>query len=671
MKRFLFALVLIGAAIGCGRQPSEKLRLSSIAGSLSDMVTGRVLQSGSVVLNDSQRVAPIDSFGSFVFDSLASGTYRLTIRTPDHQHLILASVALADSQKLHVRMRMMPDWLVLHRTLMMNLDELTGQTRLEYGGRDMEFLRTPVNPSHESQVLADAPSISRHRGGGIGYLGYYGRASLGDPGSLLGASMGAGGGGVGSGGIGVSSWQYRQMYYEDWYASQIGQMRFTDHGISGFIPTAQQKTSTFSLDVSSASYGVVRRILTDYRRLPPPDAVRIEEMINYFDLRDTIFFDKPFLVRTASRPSPISDSTVLLKVDVQSRTLKPEERKPLRMTLLLDISGSMYDASKISLVRHSLQRMLPNLTQADRLALVTFGTVARVAVEPTADFMRVVRALDSLGSEGWTDLETGLRTAYGVAMRQFDTACVNHVMLWTDGVANKGQTTTPALLGTIERGRERGIYLMACGVGVGEYHDAALEKLARKGDGRHYYLDSESEAERQFVEGYWRTVQIVARDVRIQTVWDPDVVDSYRLVGYEKSAMKAASFTEAGPVGGEIGAGHYAVALYELKLKNPHAGIAGTLKLRYVRPGGEAAEEVEVPVSLADPTAGVASDAFDFVSAVALYGELLRKSPHAKTRRLSDVIECLRRTDTPFRTRYPEYVQFAHLVYLTIGLIPS
>jgi Ca-activated chloride channel family protein len=666
MKRFLFALVLIGAAIGCGRQPSEKLRLSSIAGSLSDMVTGRVLQSGSVVLNDSQRVARIDSFGSFVFDSLASGTYRLTIRTPDHQHLILESVALADSQKLYLRTRLLPDWLVLHKTLTMYLDQLSGQTRMEYGGRDMEFLRAPVNPSHESEVLADAPSISRHRGGGIGYLGYYGRASLGD----LGASMGAGGE-AGSGGTGISTWQYRQMYYEDWYASQIGQMRFTGHGISGFIPTARQKTSTFSLDVSSASYGVVRRILTDYRRLPPPDAVRIEEMINYFDLRDTTFFDKPFLMRTCARQSPISDSTVLLKVDVQSRTLKPEERKPLRMTVLLDISGSMYDSRKISLVRHSLQRMLPNLTQADRLALVTFGATARVAVEPTDDFRRVLRALDSLGSEGWTDLETGLRTAYGVAMRQSDTTSVNHVMLWTDGVANKGQTTTPALLGTIERGRQRGIYLMACGVGVGEYHDAALEELARKGDGRHYYIDSEWEAEHQFVQGYWRTVQIVARDVRVQAVWDSSVVESYRLVGYEKSAMKAAAFTEAGPVGGEIGAGHYAVALYELKLKNPHAGIAGTLKLRYVRPGGAAAEELEVPVSLAGPTAGAPSDAFDFLSAVALYGELLRRSPHAKTRRLSDVIECLRKTDTPFRTRYPEYVSFAHLVYLTIGLIPS
>ena len=421
--------------------------------------------------------------------------------------------------------------------------------------------------------------------------------------------------------------------------------------------TTRKPLSTFSIDVDTASYSNVRRFLNQ-GQTPPKDAVRIEELINYFSYAYPEPRDgQPFAITTAIGDCPWNPKRRLALIGLQARRLDSETTPPRNIVFLIDTSGSMWDRNKLPLVKSSLAMLVPNLTAKDRVAIVAYAGRAGLVLPATsgADTQTILEAITRLEAGGSTNGAGGLVLAYQIARDHFIKGGVNRVVLATDGDFNVGVTSQGDLIRLIEEQRAGGVTLSVLGYGYGNLKDSTMEKLADKGNGNYAYIDSLQEAQKVLVEQAGGTFVTVAKDVKVQVVFNPRVVGSYRLIGYENRVLQDQDFNDDRKDAGDMGAGHSVTALFELapvgesidgtgvdplKYQQPNrpaaasnADEAMTVKLRYKKPDGDVSALLSVAVRNTSET----SPELGFASAVAEFGMLLRDSEHKGASTYADV----------------------------------
>lgn len=419
-----------------------------------------------------------------------------------------------------------------------------------------------------------------------------------------------------------------------------------------FVAVAAEPRATFSTDVDRASYGNVRRFLAEGQR-PPADAVRIEELLNYFpyDLAAPRG-DAPLAVTTEVVAAPWEPRHRLLRVALQARRIAVDALPPANLVFLVDVSGSMMDENKLPLVQQALRLLVEQLRPQDRVALVTYasGTAVRLESTPGSEKARIMAAIDELQAGGGTAGEAGLELAYRVARTHAVRGGNTRVILATDGDFNLGPSSDAEMERLVERRRAEGTYLTVLGVGTGNYQDAKMKAMAKAGNGNYAYVDNLAEARKQLVEELGGTLVTVANDAKLQLEFNPAAVRAYRLIGYEGRLLRDQEFADDRKDAGDIGAGHTVTALVEivpagveetvalpgrdpLRYQAPPVtgrapGELAFVRLRYKLPGDSASRLLEHPVRAAE---GAPSADMRFAAAVAAWGMLLRDAPHRGT----------------------------------------
>ncbi len=434
-----------------------------------------------------------------------------------------------------------------------------------------------------------------------------------------------------------------------------------------------EPVSTFSVDVDTAAYSFVRRSL-NAGRLPPKDAVRVEEMINYFPYAyprpDTA--DAPFRPTVTVLPSPWNADNKLIHIAIRGYDLKAADRPRANLVLLVDISGSMGPEDRLPLLKNGFRMLVDNLKPDDTIAIVTYASGSDVRLQPTkvSEKAKILAAIDSLQAGGSTHGAAGINDAYKVAELNFDKAAVNRVILATDGDWNVGITNREELKGFIERKRQTGIYLSILGVGMGNHNDQLMQALAQNGNGVAAYIDTLNEARKVLVEEASSSLFPIAKDVKIQVEFNPARIAEYRLIGYETRGLRREDFNNDKVDAGDVGSGHSVTAIYEVTpvgaprtvddlrygapaakpaaVPTPAPAAPGTepaselgfLKLRYKLPKDDTSRLLSVAISPSLEVAALSSAPEDvrFSVAVAAFGQLLRDLPHMKSYSFDDVI---------------------------------
>lgn len=424
--------------------------------------------------------------------------------------------------------------------------------------------------------------------------------------------------------------------------------QFTDYGIRTFVDAKEDNLSTFSIDVDTGSYTIARRKLRE-GTLPPPSSVRVEEFVNYFRQKYAGPSKGTFVVHSEAVASPFRRGKVVLRVGLQGKRLDHATRKPANLVFLIDTSGSMQSRDKIGLLKRSLSVLVENLSPQDRVSICTYAGSVRKILGPTSAAERgtILRALSRLRAGGSTAMASGIDLAYRLAAAQAGPGVTTRVIVCSDGDANVGASSHEEILKLITAHRKTGITLGTVGFGMGNYKDTMMEQLANRGNGTYGYVDSIEEAQRMFGEDLVSNLETIARDVKLQVAFDPARVRRYRLIGYENRAIHDDDFRRDEVDAGEVGAGHSVTALYELELVPGSEGPIGEVRLRH-KPGERlsAADEraVEARFALTSDVArkfSGASQRFQFVTCVAEFAEILRKSPHTRTklRELTELAE--------------------------------
>ena len=363
-------------------------------------------------------------------------------------------------------------------------------------------------------------------------------------------------------------------------------MFFRNYGTHDFVDTRRDRFSTFAVDIDDASYNVAKEYL-ERGYLPPADAIRVEEFVNHFDYGYNPPDKKKFRVFSEMTPSIFSDGTTILKIGIKGAEIERSERRPVNLTFVIDVSGSMRQENRLELVKQAMIMLVRQLRPSDRIAIVAYGSSARVVLEPTdmSNPSIITRAISTLYAGGSTYAEAGLKLGYELANRSFDSESINRVILCSDGVANVGQTNPDAIMRDIKRFADRGIVLSTFGVGMGNYNDVLLERLAMQGNGRYAYINDFEEARRMMVTEFVGNLEILARDVKVQVEFNPDRVSSYRLLGYENRDVADNKFRDNRQDGGEIGSGHEVTVLYELVMNDRfRSGGVATVHVRWIDP---------------------------------------------------------------------------------------
>jgi Ca-activated chloride channel family protein len=432
-----------------------------------------------------------------------------------------------------------------------------------------------------------------------------------------------------------------------------------------FLAVAQNPLSTFSVDVDTASYANVRRFLSQGRR-PPRDAVRIEELVNYFPYRYAPPVDgRPFAASMEVASAPWAPEHRLVRIGLKGREVSDAARPRANLVFLLDVSGSMDEPNKLPLVKESLRLLTNRLRADDRVAIVVYAGASGLALPPTsaAEKAKILDAIDELKPGGSTNGAAGIQLAYDIAKANFVTGGVNRVILATDGDFNVGTTSEGDLTRLIEEQARSGVFLTVLGFGMGNYKDSTLEKLADKGNGNYAYIDTAAEARKALVEQAGGTLVTIAKDVKLQVEFNPAQVQAYRLIGYENRLLRKEDFNNDKIDAGEIGAGHTVTALYEIvpagaampetgsvdplkyqKVEAPGGGRPApdsgellTLKVRYKEPAGDVSTKLEFPLRDEGRSFEDASADFKFAASVAAFGMILRDSPYKGAATLPDV----------------------------------
>jgi Ca-activated chloride channel homolog len=410
-------------------------------------------------------------------------------------------------------------------------------------------------------------------------------------------------------------------------------MFFEDYGVNPMLDTADDHLSTFAMDVDTGSYTIARSYLTGYDELPPADAIRPEEFINYFDAH----YESPpandaFAIHLDAAPAPFGyNNHYLLRVGIQGRYIAPQDRNSALLIFVIDVSGSMDMENRLGLVKEALALLVGELREDDRVGIIVYSDNSRPVLEPipASEKDTIMAAINHLRPEGSTNAEAGLRLGYVMAQRAMREGQITRIVLCSDGVANVGNTGPDSILNTVRDGVEDGITLSTIGFGMSNYNDTLMEQLANDGNGNYFYIDNLREARRVFVHNLTGTLQVIAYDAKIQVDFDPTVTDRYRLIGYENRAIADEDFRDDTVDAGEIGAGHSITALYELALDDD-AVVSGTMATVYIRyQDAETKEIVEVNRSISTddiiPLGNTPPD-FRLLAAAAEFSEILRES---------------------------------------------
>ena len=409
---------------------------------------------------------------------------------------------------------------------------------------------------------------------------------------------------------------------------------------------AEQPVSTFSIDVDTGSYANIRRFLTQTGRLPPADAVRIEEIINYFDYGyDKPADGKPFAVHTETVDSPFRSGAKLIRIGIQAKEVSQAALPPANLVFLVDVSGSMYSRDKLPMVKYTLCTLAHQTRAQDRITLVTYADGNKVVLPPTPGNQRqkILAALDSLRAGGSTAGENAIQQAYQAAQRAYIRNGINRILLATDGDFNVGITDFNTLRSMVAEKRKSGISLTTLGFGSGNYNERLMEQLADAGDGNYSYIDSPEEAQKVLHRQLSSTLATVAQDVKIQVEFNPATVKEYRLIGYENRMLAREDFNNDQVDAGDIGAGHNVTALYEIipagqtgwlpesryqaaPAANDHQADSAYafIKLRYKLPGQSSSILINSPVLAISKPLAQSSNATRQAVAAAAFGELLR-----------------------------------------------
>ncbi|MDQ8021817.1 MAG: von Willebrand factor type A domain-containing protein [Moraxellaceae bacterium] len=421
---------------------------------------------------------------------------------------------------------------------------------------------------------------------------------------------------------------------------------------------AQAPVSTFSIDVDTGSYSNVRRML-NAGQLPPADAVRVEELVNYFPYDYAPPQGKhPFAVHTELAAAPWKSGNVLMRIAIKGQDLAKASLPPANLVFLVDVSGSMHSPDKLPLLQSSLKLLVNELRPQDRITLVTYAGNTSVVLPPTSgsERVRIAAAIDGLRAGGSTAGASGIALAYQAAQQAFIPEGINRILLATDGDFNVGVTDFRQLKSMVEEKRQSGIALSTLGFGSGNYNEQLMEQLADAGDGAYTYIDNLMEGHKLLANEMSSTLATIARDVKIQVEFNPAAVREYRLIGYENRALKREDFNNDRVDAGDIGAGHTVTALYELTLADGKGlvddlryGRAATaaptatnelahVKLRYKQPGAQSSQLLDsVVMREAVKPATQMSSEFRFATAVAGFGQLLRGGEHTGAWRYDDV----------------------------------
>lgn len=336
-----------------------------------------------------------------------------------------------------------------------------------------------------------------------------------------------------------------------------------------WVETAAENTSTFSIDVDTASYTLIRNYLLSYNQMPPKDRVRIEEMVNYFDYEYPQPEEgTPFSVTMEMADSPWNKETKLVMFGLQGKELAPDKVPAHNLVFLIDVSGSMFGDDRLGLLKKSFKKLVEKLDKDDKVSIVTYAGSAGVLLDSVSGDKKdeIISALDELEAGGSTAGAAGIKTAYELAEKNYSKDANNRIILATDGDFNVGISSTSALVAYIEEERNKGIFLTILGFGMGNYQDDRMEQLSNAGNGNYFYVDNERESDKIFTYDLMGTMFTIAKDVKLQVVFNPDKIAKYRLIGYENRVMANEDFNDDTKDAGEIGAGHRVTAFYEVIL---------------------------------------------------------------------------------------------------------
>ena len=433
---------------------------------------------------------------------------------------------------------------------------------------------------------------------------------------------------------------------------------------------AEQPVSTFSIDVDTGSYANIRRFLTQTGRLPPADAVRIEEIINYFDYGYAKPTDgKPFAVHTETVDSPFRSGAKLIRIGIQAKEVSQAALPPANLVFLVDVSGSMYSRDKLPMVKYTLCTLAHQTRAQDRITLVTYADGNKVVLPPTPGNQRqkILAALDSLKAGGSTAGENAIQQAYQAAQRAYIRNGINRILLATDGDFNVGITDFNTLRSMVAEKRKSGISLTTLGFGSGNYNERLMEQLADAGDGNYSYIDSPEEAQKVLHRQLSSTLATVAQDVKIQVEFNPATVKEYRLIGYENRMLAREDFNNDQVDAGDIGAGHNVTALYEIipagqtgwlpesryqaapAANDKAASEYAFINLRYKLPGQSNSILINRPVAVGSKPLAQGSNATRQAVAAAAFGELLRGGKYSGNFGWPQTLELARRAQSPDR----------------------
>jgi len=453
---------------------------------------------------------------------------------------------------------------------------------------------------------------------------------------------------------------------------------------------SDQPLSTFSVDVDTASYSNMRRFLNN-GSLPPVDSVRIEEFVNYFDYDYEGPSGKhPFAVNFEQSTSPWNSKYKLVRIGVKGKEIKTEERPNSNFVFLLDVSGSMNDPNKLPLLKNAMKLLTRKLTEKDRVSIVVYAGASGLVLPSTPgnNKAKILSALTKLNAGGSTNGGKGIELAYKVAQENFIKGGINRVILATDGDFNVGNTSRGGLIRMIEEKAKSNVFLTVLGLGMGNYKDGTLEKLADKGNGNYAYLDTLNEAKKVLINDMDSTLVTIAKDVKIQVEFNPSKVSAYRLIGYENRKLAAKDFNDDKKDAGEIGAGHTVTAFYEvvpagveidspgvdaLKYQRPKKVVKGntdelmTVKLRYKQPEGSTSTKIEFPLKDEKKNFESTSKDNQFAASVASFAMILRKDKRIGDMSIQKIIDTAKanKGEDPFgyRQEFIENVELARELY--------
>jgi Ca-activated chloride channel family protein len=438
---------------------------------------------------------------------------------------------------------------------------------------------------------------------------------------------------------------------------------FDDNGVK---LVSSSPLSTFSIDVDTASYSNMRRMLNQ-GILPPHDAIRLEEMINYFDYNYPIpqSTAQPFSINTELALTPWNKNSKLLHIGIQGYEVKQPQRPASNLTFLIDVSGSMNSADKLGLLKSSFKLMTKNLTSKDRVAIVVYAGAAGAVLDSTAgnEKAKILQALDKLNAGGSTNGAAGINLAYQISEGNFIKGGINRVIIATDGDFNVGTTNFEQLTELVGRKKEKGISLTTLGFGSGNYNDHLMEQLADKGNGNYAYIDTLKEANKVLVTEMSSTLMTIAKDVKIQVEFNPLIVSQYRLVGYENRVLNNEDFNNDKIDAGEIGSGHTVTAMYEVVLvddkgwleplkyqdinqSKTYTNELATLKVRYKQPESDNSKLIVKTINSKKilNTIDIASNNFKLSTSVAAFGQLLRGGKMLQNYSYNEISQLLKQT---------------------------